>query len=152
MLQCSQEEKITAISSKAYLGCESCKRKLIKMDRPIKEDEYKAIKQVDPSLLLDTERLIGKLILRGNKDLTSNQRFVLYLMLCCLSDGRKWVNMDYLIGKVTDGIYNQKKIENILKNCEVTIDDCEKKKLFKSQGEEYSIDLTTLIKYTDYGL
>ena len=147
------QEKIKTISKKAFLGEEACRSKLIKKTRPISLDDYNLIKQVDSCLLLDTEKLIGKLILRVNKDLTPNERFVTYMMLCCLDEGQEWVSIDYLISKIEDGIYNKKKIETILKSCKVTIDDVGTKyNMFIYENGKYSIDLTTLILYTDYGL
>lgn len=150
MSGCSQKEKLEAISSKVNLAYETCRSKLISGGRSINKDDYSWFKQVDPCFLLDTEKLIGKLILRVNKDLTPNERFVLYMMLCCLAEGDKRVSMDELTRRVTDGVYKIQKMEDILKNCTVIIDDSGKKeKLFKLQEGKYSIDLTALIKYTD---
>lgn len=149
----SQETKIADIASQTFMQEETCRSKLIKMTRPIKLDDYNLIKQIDSCLILDTEKLIGKLILRVNKDLTPNERFVTYMMLCCLDEGQEWVSIEDLINKVEDGIYNKKKIETILKSCEVTIDDVgTKNNMFIYENGKYSIDLTTLILYTDYDL
>lgn len=150
MSGCSQEEKKAAIAPKALLSPSSVESKLLKGVRPITEEDYSRFKRVDPCFLLDTEKLIGKLILRVNKDLTPNERFVLYMMLCCLAEGDKRVSMDELTRRVTDGVYKIQKMEDILKNCTVIIDDSGKEeKLFKLQEGKYSIDLTALIKYTD---
>lgn len=149
----TKETKIAAIASQTFMQEETCRSKLIKKTRSISLNDYNLIKQVDSCLLLDTEKLIGKLILRVNKDLTPNERFVTYMMLCCLDEGQEWVSIEDLISKIEDGIYNKKKIETILKSCEVTIDDVgTKNNMFIYENGEYSIDLTTLILYTDYGL
>lgn len=153
MPQCNQNKKLEFISNKTFQGLESWKKKLIGKDRRISRADYEALKKVEPHLLLDTEKLIAKLILRVNMDLTANERFVLYMMLCCLDKGQKWVSIGELIVRVKDRVYKKEKMESILGNCEALIDgNGKKKKLFISKDGKYSIDLTALIQYTDYDL
>lgn len=149
---CSCEKKYEEIALKANMSIESCKSKLRRKrnSRPIKEADYLAIKKIDPCLLLDTERLIGKLILRANMDLTTNERFVLYMMVCCLASGDDYVSLEQLTGRIADGRYKSNKIERILQTCQIITDTAgTKAQLFFSDESGYSIDLTALVKYTD---
>ena len=149
---CSCEKKYEEISLKTNMSIESCKSKLRRKrnSRPIKEADYQAIKKIDPCLLLDTERLIGKLILRANMDLTVNERFVLYMMVCCLASGDDHVTLDQVAGRIADGQYNRNKIERILQTCHIITDTAgTKAQLFFRDETGYSINLTALIKYTD---
>lgn len=150
----SQDEKLEKIANDTHMSLASCKSKLLTQKRSISESDYKSMKKVDPMLLLDTEKLIGKLILRGNLDLTSNERFVLFLMLCCLDEGLQNVTIDTLTGRISDGIYDPRKIENILNTCLIKTDpNGTTENLFyckhSEKGSLHALNLDALISYTD---
>lgn len=83
-------------------------------------------------------------------DLTVNERFVLYMMVCCLASGDDHVTLDQVTGRIADGQYNRNKIERILQTCHIITDTAgTKAQLFFRDETGYSINLTALIKYTD---
>lgn len=151
----SQNEKITELTKTSYGSEDSWKSKLLRpknrpAHRPINENDYTELKKVDKRFVLDTERLIDKLFLRVNLDLSPNQKYVLYLMLCLQDEDIKLVSIDDLKRKVKDEKFKQKLTEDILNHCEVPVDSNEtKKKLFVIKGKKFSIDLTTLILFTE---
>lgn len=150
----SQDEKLEKIENETGIGLESCRSKLIYKKRSISKDNYDSIKKVDPLLLLDTEKLKDKLILRANLDFTSNERFVLFLMLSYLDEGEENVTIKALTDRISNGIYNLHKIEHILHTCRVVTDpNGTKEKLFhcehSEKGNQYSLNLDALICYTD---
>lgn len=120
--------------------------------RAINIVDYNLLKdKVDSRFVLDTEKLIGKLFLRVNLDLSPNQKYVLYLMLCLLDEDKKSVSIDDLKTKANDEKFKQELTEKIFNECVVTIDNKgTKKKLYIAENGKYSIDLTTLILFTEY--
>lgn len=161
--QNSQEEKLRVIYEKTGISESGLKNKFIRKKgsrgyRSISEQDYKlVIDKVDPLLILDTERLLDKLISRINLDLSSNEQYVLYRMLCCL-DGKKqeWVSPDELFKEIKKLSNNEKyklaKIKKVLEECEVTIDNKGKKrKLYQKdeEGAKYAINMDALILFTD---
>ena len=151
----TQSEKINKIIDNSCGSETTWKSKFLRPKnslayRPINEDDYEVLKKVDKRFVLDTDRLIEKLFLRVNLDLTPNQKYVLYLMLCLQDEDSKLVSIDDLKRKVKDEKFKQKLTENILNHCEVPVDsNGTMKKLFVAKGEKFSIDLTTLILFTE---
>lgn len=148
----TQKEKINKISENIGSSEDTWISKLLrpKDKRPLNEDDYEALKKVDKRFILDTDRLIEKLFLRVNLDLTPNQKYVLYLMLCLQDEDSKPVSIDDLKRKVKDEKFKQKLTEDILNHCEVAVDsNGTMKKLFVAKGEKFYIDLTTLILFTE---
>ncbi len=151
----SQNEKITELTKTSYRSEDSWKSKFLRSKnssahRSINEGDYKDLKNVDKRFVLDTDRLIEKLLLRVNLDLTPNQKYVLYLMLCLLDEDKKCVSIDDLKRRANDEKFKQKLTEDILNNCKVPVDSNGKmEKLFVAKGEKFSIDLTTLILFTE---
>ncbi len=155
----SQIEKLSIISIKKGGSVASWNSKLLRPNgsssqRSIKENDYNDLKELDTKLVLDTEKLIGKLFLRVNLDLSPNSKYILYLMLCLLeeekSKEKKGVSIDGLRRKAYDGKIKQELTETILRDCKVTIDNKGTKvNLFKAEDEKFSIDLSALILFTD---
>ena len=149
----TQDEKINKITKKIEGSAKSTwisKLLRSKDKRHINEDDYEDLKQVDKRFVLDTDRLIEKLFLRVNLDLTPNQKYVLYLMLCLLDEDKKCVSIDDLKRRENDEKFKQKLTEDILNNCKVPVDSNGKmENLFVAKGEKFSIDLTTLILFTE---
>lgn len=150
-----QIEKLNAISEKVGGSKDAWKSKILRKKdsnahRTISEQDYNLLKIVDPRLVLDTEKLIGKLLLRVNLDLFPNQKYVLYLMLCLLDEGKKSVGLDDLKIRWNYKKFKQKLTENILNNCMVKINNAGgKKNLYIAKNGKYSIDLSALILFTE---
>lgn len=153
--EAKQEEKINKICEKVHWSENTCKSKILskkssKRKRSISEDDYKLFKEIDIRFVLDTEKLIGKLFLRVNLDLTPNQKYVLYLMLWLLDEGEKIVSIDDLKRKANDEEFKQVLTETILRDCKVTIgSNVEPMNLYKEEGGKFRINLTALILFTE---
>lgn len=152
-----QYKKINVICKKVHWAEETCKSKLLSEKssskyRSISEVDYNLLKEIDIRFVLDTEKLIGKLFLRVNLDLSPNQKYVLYLMLCLLNDdGEKYVSIDDLKRKANDEKFKQELTEKILKECMITIDNKGKTdNLYIAENGKYSINLSALILFTEY--
>lgn len=155
----NQIEKLNIISIKKGGSVASWKSKLLRENgsssqRSFNEKDYNDLKELDTKLVLDTEKLIGKLFLKVNLDLSPNSKYILYLMLCLLeekkSKEKKGVSIDDLRRKAYDGKIKQELAETILRDCKVTIDNKGTKvNLFKAEDEKFSIDLSALILFTD---
>lgn len=150
-----QCKKIDAICEKVGWAEETCKSKIFSKKssskyRPISEDDYNLLKKIDTRFVLDTEKLIGKLFLRVNLDLSPNQKYVLYLMLCLLDEDKKCVSIDDLKRRTNSEKFKQVLTETILKDCKVTIgNNVEPINLYKEEDGKFSINLTALILFTE---
>lgn len=148
------EESIEDISRKASMSPSSMKSKR-NGTRNFSDDDYKNIRdKVDPLLIFNAEKIIGKLILRVNLDLTANERFVLYKVLCDYET--LWFSVDDFTGRISERVYNKEKIQIIFNDCTVKTDQSGKEEfLYRKrynedrQIEEYSLNLTIAIKYTE---
>lgn len=150
-----QSKKIKVICEKVHWAEDTCKSKLLSKKssskyRSISEDDYYLLKKIDTRFVLDIEKLIGKLFLRVNLDLSPNQKYVLYLMLCLLNEGEKYMSIDDLKRKANDEKFKQVLTETILKDCKVTTGNkVEPENLYKEENGKFSIDLTALILFTE---
>lgn len=151
-----QCKKIDAICKMVGWAEETCKSKIFSKKssskyRPISEDDYNLLKKIDTRFVLDTEKLIGKLFLRVNLDLSPNQKYVLYLMLCLIDEDKKSVGLDDIKSRANDEKFKQELTEKILKECMITIDNKGKKdNLYIAENGKYSINLSALILFTEY--
>ena len=103
-------------------------------------------------LLLDTQRLFYKFLDNVNLDLTPNQKYVSFIMLCTYDEkANNWISLDELSERYS---FNRKKTKDILNDSVIKVDsDGNTEKMFlkraKRKEDEYLINLTAFIKYTN---
>lgn len=122
-----------------------------KGSRNINKKSYEKIKnEVDGLLVLNTETLIYKFFEEANKDFTTNEKFVAFIMLRTYEErgiSRKWISLKELENEFT---FKTKKVLEILDNSMIKINDNNQEKMFlKNEAGLYVINISGFIKYVE---
>ena len=128
------------------------------------EDDYNQLNELDPLLMLDVDKLVKKLIVKIQTDIKKdNVKFLIYAMLIKYAaddkkDRKEWQTLEEIKENAPQKIkIDDNKLETILKEETIVIDtkgnrgNIFKKKEGKGENSvnEYSFELTNLIKYTN---
>ena len=107
--------------------------------------------KVDKYLFLDTEKLLSKFVAEANRDLSANEKYVAFIMLCSYEKrgiSGKWVTIEELS---QENEFIIKKVHKILKNTTIKINgNGDTEKLFLcNKNEQFTINISACIKYSN---
>ncbi len=113
--------------------------------------DYDRLKEKEPLLLLNTEKLLYKFFKRVNRDMIPNEKYMVFIMLCEYDKRKikdKWISFDEIDEKYE---LISRKAKKILDSSEIFVDEKGKKeKMFLKNDEGlYTINISAFIKYSE---